>query len=177
MDMFFWTFIDFWRIFVMFVNVDVSEIVFTASESTIYEFCARLFLLSFNIKCYMLFGMHAYVWWRIRGEISRERGAISSVLFENWKKCSNSGKIHLLCKCTLCVLIFKDHFKSTSGRNSEILPQGAFFHVLYMNCLLKCPCSYSWLQTCLWCSLLSSLNRIGYYTVSRTCAICGMFCT
>ena len=44
---------DYFSIFVMFVNLDISEIVIITSESTDYEFFTDIFieLLKFFLKC------------------------------------------------------------------------------------------------------------------------------
>ena len=57
----FWVFKDCLRIFVMFVNLDMCEIVLVTSESIDYEFSAAIFIANY------CFGMHAYALWRIRG--------------------------------------------------------------------------------------------------------------
>ena len=53
----------------MFVNVDMCGIVLTTNESTNYEFSAAIYteLSKFLCEVLLFYGMHAYVWWRIRG--------------------------------------------------------------------------------------------------------------
>ena len=71
---FFLIFKDCLRIFVIFVNVDMCKTVLIAGEGTD---CAAIFIELLKCFCEVLtiiFTMHVYVWWRIRGTISGEKG-------------------------------------------------------------------------------------------------------
>ena len=73
----FLVFKDFVRIFVTFVDVDMCKTVLIAGESTDYEFSAATFIELLKFFCEVLtiiFRMHEYVWWAIRGTISEEDG-------------------------------------------------------------------------------------------------------
>ena len=59
----------------MFVNMDIYEIVLITSKNTDYEFSAATFKELFKVLMWSAnycFGMHAYVWWRIRATIRGE---------------------------------------------------------------------------------------------------------
>ena len=85
--LFFWSFKDCLKIFVMFVNVDMCKTVLIAGEST---GSAAIFIELLKFFCEVLtiiFRMHVYVWWRIRGTISGEEGqGVSPTLFCKLKK-------------------------------------------------------------------------------------------
>ena len=89
----------FCRISVMYVNVNVCEIVLIMSESLwVHEFSEAILLSyqNYDGKCYC-FRMHAYDWWRIRGATSGEDGRRSPLpFFEYWKKWPNIGKKNAL---------------------------------------------------------------------------------
>ena len=97
--LFFLVFKDCLRTFVMFVNVDMCKIVLIAGEST-DSAAISVELVKFFLGSAIIFRMHVYVWWRIRGAISGEEGEGGSPLsfFENWKNCPND-----LEKCFDCV--------------------------------------------------------------------------
>ena len=68
-------------IFVILVNVGMCEIVLITSKITDYQFSAAIFIFFFFIEVLMwsanyCLGMHAYVWWRLRGTISGEEGGL-----------------------------------------------------------------------------------------------------
>ena len=71
----FWVFKDCLRIFVVFVKVDLCEIVLITSESTDYMSSLQLFYWVIQVMMWSAnycFEMHAFVWWRIRSTISGE---------------------------------------------------------------------------------------------------------
>ena len=78
-----------WEFFVIFVNVDMCKTVLIAGEGTD---CAAIFIELLKCFCEVLtiiFTMHVYVWWRIRGTISGEKGGgrwVSPILFWILKK-------------------------------------------------------------------------------------------
>ena len=68
---------DSFGIFVMFVNMGMCEITLIKSESAVYlvpwshfYWVIKLLMWSANY----CFGMHAYVWWRIRSAINMKEG-------------------------------------------------------------------------------------------------------
>ena len=68
----------------MFVNEDMCKTVLIAGESTD---SAAIFIepLKFFLWSAIIFRMHVYVWWRIRGTICRD-GGVSPTLFWKLKK-------------------------------------------------------------------------------------------
>ena len=124
-ELLFWVFKDCLRISVMFATVEICKVVFITSESTDYEFsadiwCEVVLMWSANY----CFGMHAYIWWRIRGTINREKDflkieKISLIMEKNALLVFILGlNVHLCSHLKCC-------FESTYEENLRV-----FFHVL-----------------------------------------------
>ena len=83
----------------MFVNVDMCKTVLMAGESTD---SGTIFIELLNLFCEVLtiiFRMHVYVWWHIKGTISgEEEQGVFPTLFLKLKNCPNN-----LEKCFDCV--------------------------------------------------------------------------
>ena len=137
---FFFIFKDFLRTFVMFVNMDMYEIALITSESRLwflssYFYWVIKFLMWTANYC---FGMHAYVWWRIRGTTSGEEGERSPMSFSENRKIAlimeknalivfiRGSNVH----CSSNALIENNVLRLPRRKKSKILLCRAFFHVL-----------------------------------------------
>ena len=100
----------------MFESVNMYELVLKVSNTKNVRELSFLIFLVLHMRVLtmssILFGMHVYVWWQIRGTISGEERGVSPALFlKNKKICPNNGKnafIHRWIKCS-SMLSFKLH--------------------------------------------------------------------
>ena len=74
--LFSWIFKDCLRIFVMVVNLDMCKIVLIAGGNTDSAAIFIELLKYFFEVVTIIFRMHEYVWWRIRGTIGGEEGSL-----------------------------------------------------------------------------------------------------
>ena len=94
-------------------------------------------VLMWSVNC--CFGMHAYIWWLIRGAVSGEEEGRRPPLpfFENSKNCLNNGKkcpdcFHPWIKCS-SMLSFKRapmFWEYLGGKTPKLPPPSDFFYML-----------------------------------------------
>ena len=125
----------------MFVNVDIWNYPYYKWGYWLWVLCSyfywviRVLMWSANY----FFGMYSYVWWHIRDTVGGEEEGGLPCPFKNWKDWSNNRKNALIVFIHALNMFIYALISDAVSRVLRKKNCGAFFHVLWMKFLSKCP--------------------------------------